>query len=417
MRRFNSGPRLQFLLVEGNGVTRFGRATVSESVSNSVWGRFTRSEFADTPLKLACCSLTRACLDALRFWRTTMKSPFTLFRRGKMFYCQNAETGQQLSLKTRDQAAAQALLHARNESHRQPILNLQMARTYLTASDPEISGRTWQASMDEMAKTKTGVTLKRHHVAMQDKAFDLIRDVAILETQAGQLMKVLGLACVSTNIFLRRLHNFSLDMGWLPWPILAKKRWPKIHFKEKRAVTAAEHDAITTGEANPERRAYYECCWHLGAAQTDVANLNAEDIDWNGRVVSFHRQKTGMASVVRFGGCLEVVLRTLPLAGPLFPNHRLKVETHRSREFSRACKRCGISGISLHSYRYAWAERARTAGYPERFAQEALGHASKAVHRAYAKKAQVIIPALEEYERRQAETDEAVVLAMPAAVA
>jgi len=52
------------------------------------------------------------------------------------------------------------------------------------------------------------------------------------------------------------------------------------------------------------------------------------------------------------------------------------------------------------SYRYAWAERARTCGYPERFAQEALGHNSKAVHRAYAKRALVKIPALEEYERR-----------------
>ena len=29
--------------------------------------------------------------------------------------------------------------------------------------------------------------------------------------------------------------------------------------------------------------------------------------------------------------------------------------------------------MSLHSYRYAWAERAKQAGYPERFAQEAPG--------------------------------------------
>jgi hypothetical protein len=48
------------------------------------------------------------------------------------------------------------------------------------------------------------------------------------------------------------------------------------------------------------------------------------------------------------------------------------------------------------------AERARTCGYPERFAQEALGHQSKAVHRAYAKKAQVVISTLEDYERRAA---------------
>jgi integrase len=57
-------------------------------------------------------------------------------------------------------------------------------------------------------------------------------------------------------------------------------------------------------------------------------------------------------------------------------------------------------GVTLHSYRYAWAERARKAGYPERFAQEALGHNSKAVHRSYARRAQVTLPTLEEYERK-----------------
>ena len=61
-------------------------------------------------------------------------------------------------------------------------------------------------------------------------------------------------------------------------------------------------------------------------------------------------------------------------------------------------KTVGISGVSLHSYRYAWAERAKAAGYPERFAMQALGHSSKAVHRAYAKQAQVTLPPLEEYE-------------------
>ena len=44
--------------------------------------------------------------------------------------------------------------------------------------------------------------------------------------------------------------------------------------------------------------------------------------------------------------------------------------------------------------------RPSTIGYPERFALEALGHQSKAVHRAYAKKAQVVIATLEEYEKR-----------------
>jgi hypothetical protein len=35
---------------------------------------------------------------------------------------------------------------------------------------------------------------------------------------------------------------------------------------------------------------------------------------------------------------------------------------------------------------------------PERFAQEALGHNSKVMHRAYAKRALMKIPSLEDYE-------------------
>jgi len=71
----------------------------------------------------------------------------------------------------------------------------------------------------------------------------------------------------------------------------------------------------------------------------------------------------------------------------------------RATEFKQRCEGLGITGVSLHSYRYAWAERARKCGYPERFAQEALGHNSKAVHRSYAKRAQVRLP----YERSKPE--------------
>jgi len=48
------------------------------------------------------------------------------------------------------------------------------------------------------------------------------------------------------------------------------------------------------------------------------------------------------------------------------------------------CQQLQIQRVTLHSYRDACAERAKMAGYLERFAREALGHNSKAVHRAYA---------------------------------
>jgi hypothetical protein len=76
----------------------------------------------------------------------------------------------------------------------------------------------------------------------------------------------------------------------------------------------------------------------------------------------------------------------------------------RATEFRQCCCGLGIKGISLHSYRYAWAERAKQCGYPERFAQEARGHNSKAVHRAYARRAIVKLPSLESYEKKVTES-------------
>src|SRR6185295_954212 len=114
-------------------------------------------------------------------------------------------------------------------------------------------------------------------------------------------LKVLERGTVSTNVYLRRLHNFGLDMNWLPWPVVVKRQWPKPHFKEKRAITWEEHSKIVQREHNPERRAFYQLAWHLGASQSDLANLNAEDVEWEQKVISFARKKTGSIAMLRFG--------------------------------------------------------------------------------------------------------------------
>lgn len=88
----------------------------------------------------------------------------------------------------------------------------------------------------------------------------------------------------------------------------------------------------------------------------------------------------------------------------LFPYLSTVRAGDRATEFGQRCRQLGITGISLHSYCYAWAGRAKTIGYPERFAQAALGHNSKAVHRAYARRAQMKIPSLEDYEEKAATT-------------
>ncbi len=257
--------------------------------------------------------------------------------------------------------------------------------------------------MDEIFKTKHDNTRHRWGTAIKDEAFDSIRDRVILETNAEHFLRVLEDGTVSTNIYLRRIHNFALDMGWLPWPVVPKKQWPPVQFGEKRAITLEEHQAIVARERNPERKAFYELAWHLGASQTDVALLKAENIDWPNRIIAYHRKKTGEMASVRFDEEVEQILRSRPATGPLFPYLCGVREADRATEFRQRCQGLGIEGVTLHSYRYAWAERARVAGYPERFAQEALGHNSKAVHRAYARKAKVVLPWLASFEKNTRE--------------
>jgi integrase len=328
-----------------------------------------------------------------------MKRRYILYQRGQTFYCEDTSSRKQTSLRTKDRAVAMRLLHARNEAEQQPAINLQIARAYLVASDPQIATRNWQYVMDETAKLKQGPTHERWERAMRDKAFENIRHLPVLETRPEHFLRVLENGTVCTNIFLRRLQNFALDMSWLPWPVLAKKRWPKIQFRERRGVTLEEHEKILAGERNEELRAYYELLWHLGSSQTDIATLTVENIDWSSRSISYSRMKSGSQATIHFGDAVALILRSRPTNGNLFPQIGLWTAKDRAKTFIRRCRLVGVSGVSLHSYRYSWAERAKTCGYPERFAQVALGHNSKAVHRAYAKSAQVRLPALEEYER------------------
>lgn len=331
-----------------------------------------------------------------------MKNRYRLYRRpkGGVFYAHDSETGKQESLGTKDRAEATTLLNARNESVRQPQLNLQIAKAYLAGTDSGVSNRTWQHALEAIIETKSGSTQDRWRRAAKETALDSIRDRVIIETRAEQILACLKAGTVSTNVHLRKLHNFCLAMNWLPWPIIPKRLWPEVRFQPKRAITLEEHQLIIEREKNPERRNFYELSWHLGGSQTDIANLRAEDIDWSNQTVAYARRKTGSLAMIHFGETIEAVLKRLPETGPLFPYLQTVRPGDRATEFKQRCEGLGIKGVTLHSYRYAWAERAKQCGYPERFAQEALGHNSKAVHRAYARKAKIKLPSLESFEKQ-----------------
>jgi integrase len=323
-------------------------------------------------------------------------------RRNGVFYWQENDSRKQGTLRTAERREAERLLNAMNESHREPTLNLNLARAYLAAHDPKMAQRTWQAVMDEMATHGIPSTQTRCARGFRSKAYNPIRNKSLVQTTGEDLLAVIHANGNCVAHYLRRLHNLALDLGWLPWPILAKRAWPKIRSQSKRAITAEEHQAVIASEKNPERRAYYELLYETGAAQTDAANLTAENIDWTNGVLIYRRKKLGPFSEpcrLTIGKTLHALLGGLPAAGDLFPNITRTSANQRSAEFRRRCQIAQITGVSLHSYRHAWAQRAKACGYPQRFAQEALGHNSGAVHEAYAKGALVVLPALDEYEQ------------------
>jgi integrase len=258
--------------------------------------------------------------------------------------------------------------------------------------------RTWQDVLDEFSRRGKPQTQEHRRTVSARKPFDLIRHQRILETTAMDFLAVLQKGGVMTQAFLRCVHNLALGLGWLPWAVLPPRLWPAVRTKPKRGITLEEHRRILAVEQNTERRHYYELVWEIGAAQIDAASLRAENIDWETRLLSYQRRKTGEWAYLKIGSRLEALLRQLPAKGPLFPRISTMKTSERSAEFSRRCRLLKLKGVSLHSYRYAWAERAKDCGYPERFAQQALGHGSKAVHRAYARGARVHLPPLEMFE-------------------
>jgi len=337
---------------------------------------------------------------------TDMTQRYRKFKRTwGMYYAYDNVTGNSVSLKTRVKAEAEQKVNAMNEAERQPGISLGLARVYLNATDPKLATRTWQEVMEHIVEKKIDETRRRWDVAIKDKNFNRIRNLKVAETRAEHFDRALDDGKVSTNVYLRRIHNHALGMEWLLKSVIPRLQWPRPVFKQKRAITAAEHAAIVARELNPERHDFYELLWHTGASQTDAACLTAEDVNWNTRTISYCRKKLKSRAgikpaLIRFGDEVAAILQRRPQTGPLFPYLRTVRAGDRATEFKQRCVGLKIKGVTLHSYRYAWAERALQCGYPERFAQQALGHNSKAVHHAYSKHAEVTVPSLDDWEKQ-----------------
>ena len=180
-----------------------------------------------------------------------------------------------VSLKTRLRAEAVQKVNAMNETERQPGISLGLARVYLNATDPKLATRTWQEVMENIVSKKTDETRRRWDVAIKDRNFDCIRNMRVAETRPEHFDRALADSKVSTNVYLRRIHNHALGMEWMLKSVIPRLQWHRPVFKQKRAITAEEHAAIVLREQNTERRDFYELLWHIcGAVLLPISALS-----------------------------------------------------------------------------------------------------------------------------------------------
>ena len=59
-------------------------------------------------------------------------------------------TGKRTSLQTTNPDETQQLIEAKNNTERQPVLNFQIAKAYLTGTDNGITTGTWRDAMEEL---------------------------------------------------------------------------------------------------------------------------------------------------------------------------------------------------------------------------------------------------------------------------
>ena len=130
-----------------------------------------------------------------------------------MWYAFDNATGNSVSLKTRVKAEAVQKINAMNETERQPGISLGLARVYLNATDPKLATRTWQDVMDDIVAKKKDETRRRWETAIKDKNFDCIRNLSVCETRPEHFDRALADGKVSTNVYLRRIHNHALGHG------------------------------------------------------------------------------------------------------------------------------------------------------------------------------------------------------------
>jgi len=330
---------------------------------------------------------------------------YYLFKRKDRYYLQNQD-GRQTSLRTKDLGEAEKILATLVGASASPTnLVRKQALMMLRETDPQYMGRNWGQLFDKyIEKCELPTQRERLRRSLASPVLQSLRAHQIATTDPDLFIEGILRFKRSIRYHVQLAYRFGVKINWVSRDLISEDLWPEIRWKNFRAITEEEHRRLCETVEDPERRNFYELCWHIGASQGDAAKLQAANINWKQRLLVFRRAKlkpNSPPAMIRIGPDLEELLRRLPAEGPLFPKISKEKTNRRSGDFWRRCRRLGFPpGCVLHSYRYAWIQRAAQAGMPERFAMAMMGHQSRMVHQAYAQQALVECPSLEEFTKR-----------------
>jgi len=333
------------------------------------------------------------------------KKKYYLFKRQGRYYLQN-QHGKQTSLRTKDPREAEKILASLVATNGSPAAVVRkQALMMLRENDPQYFGRSWGQLFDKyIARCELPQQRERLRRSLESPVLQSIRAEQIVGTEADAFIESILRLKRSIRYHVQLAYRYGIKINWVSRDLIADDLWPEVRWKNFRAITQEEHRRLCETVEDPERRNYYELCWHIGASQGDAARLDASNIDWERKLLVFRRAKLKSdkpPARIRIGPALEELLKRLPSHGPLFPKISKEKTNRRSGDFWRRCRRLGFPpGCVLHSYRYAWIQRAAQAGMPERYAMAMMGHQSRMVHESYAEKAVIECPSLEEFGKK-----------------
>jgi integrase len=150
--------------------------------------------------------------------------------------------------------------------------------------------------------------------------------------------------------------------------------------------------ALSTDEIYTFRRDIYDLVIVLldtGARYSEAAGLLWTNVDLKNRTIALYRSKVKNESTLQMTSRVhEVLTRRFKNKTAnqkfIFESAEGSARKYSPGAFVRACKRCGIEGITLHSLRHTFASRVVQAGLSLVEIQNLLGHASPITSLRYA---------------------------------